>query len=321
MLDPHPNGRMQGKPIYLPWYVTIEPTLCAVQHLLPSAAASLASIAPERLSQLVAKSDHVALTISDSNSFRCEALPSFRALVISSRVIELAWAFSYAYWEIYRVVFAGRKLDGGMIDLHSFPALDPTLRLLRWAQGSLIGTHSEPWPKDCPTPRVSPTANSAEHVADELSLCSIAMYLHHELAHVYAPRSPELDAFEEEQFCDTSAADWILGDPALSPDVLQKRALGVAIGMLMLTIRGLGHGNTPDGVHPASYERLIAALESRVPKDQEAVWGLVVGMLALHISDTGLPAHSVAYDDFREAALGYCAHIHSHGQGLPESPV
>lgn len=307
---------MQDEPVFLPWYVTIEPTSCAIQHLLPSAVTSLASIAPERLSLLLAKSDDLALTISDSDKFRCEALPSFKAIVISRRAVELAWAFSYAYWEIYQVVYAGKQLDGGTVDLQSFPSLAPALRLLRWAQRGLGGSHEDPWPTDAPRPTPTRAANSPEHVADELALCSIAMYLHHELAHVYAPQTPPLSALEEERFCDSSAADWILGDASLSPAVIQKRGLGVAIGMLMLTVRGLGHGNTPDGVHPPSYERLVAVLHERVPKEQEAVWGMVVGMLALHIGDAGLPNHTIAYDEFRDAALGYCDHIHTHTAAL-----
>ena len=304
---------MQQQPLRLPWLVTIEPTSSPVQHLLPNVPASLALIAPERLEQLLEKSDQLALTIADSNVFRCEAWPSFKAIVISSRVVELAWAFSYAYWEIYRVAFAGRQLDGGIVDLHAFAALGSALHLLRWAHGSLVGAHEEPWPKGCPRPAALPVTDSPEQVADELSLCSIAMYLHHELAHTYVPRVPELGAFEEEQFCDMAAADWILSGATLSEDVLQKRALGVSVGMLMLTARGLAHGNRPDGVHPAGYERLVEVLSSRVPEGQEAVWGMVVGMLALHISDVGLPAHNVPYDRFRDAALGYCEHIHNHG--------
>lgn len=303
---------MQEQPTFLPWHVTIEPDACAVQHLLASAAASLATIAPERLTRLIEHSDELSLTISDSDEFRCEALPSLKVVVISRRVIELAWAFAYAYWEIYRVVYAGRQPDGGTIDLQSIAELTPTLRLLRWAHGSLTGSHSSSWPLDGPRPAASPVHASVEHVSDELALCSIAMYLHHELAHVYAPQAPPLSAMEEERFCDSSAADWILGNPSLSPEVIQKRALGVAIGMLMLTVRGLGHGNRPDGVHPPSYERLVAVLKERVPEAQEAVWGMVVGMLALHITDAGMPAHAAAYDSFRDVALAYCEHIRIH---------
>ena len=312
---------MQDQPTFLPWYVTIEPVECAVQHILPSAAASLASIAPERLCQLVEKSDGLCITISDSENFRCEALPSFRTIVISRRVIELAWAFSYGYWQIYQALYAGRQLDGSTVDIEAIGELTPTLRLLRWAQESLVGAHSLPWPPNTPHPSASRTHGSVEHVSDDLAICSIAMYLHHELAHIYAPREPTLGAMDEEQFCDASAADWILGDRTLGADVVQKRALGVAIGMLMLTVRGLGHGNTPDGIHPASYERLVAVLDGRVPEEQEAVWGMIVGMLALHISDAGIPAHTTAYDTFRDAVLGYCRHIGAHSAGSNSSAV
>lgn len=301
------------KPLFLPWHVTIEPTSSAVQHLLPSAVASLASIAPERVAELVAQSDALNITIVDTNTFRCEAMPSFQFIVISRRTIELAWAFSFAYWEIYQRAYAGIRLDGQIIDLHSVPELESTLRLLRWAQRELQNNEGLPWPEDVPRPTPSPPELSSQHVADELALCSIAMYLHHEFAHVRAPDAPRLGPMEEERFCDSSAADWILGSSSLSSAVIQKRGMGVAVGLLLLVARGLSRGNPSDGVHPPNYERLVSVLDSRVPKTQEGVWGMVVGMLALHASDSGLPPLLATFDDFRVAALGYCAHIGTHG--------
>lgn len=295
--------------MFLPWYVTIEPEDSAAQHLLASVAASMAYIAPERIVELVTRSGDLSITITDSNLFRCEALPSFKAIAISHRVVELAWAFAYGYWQIYQTLFEGRESRGGLIDLTSFAELEPTLRLLRWAHGSLVGQHSLPWPPETARPSISRVQGSVEHACDELALCSIGMYLHHELAHVYATRDPSLSPIEEERVCDSSAASWILGDPNLGAEVVQKRSLGVAIGMLMLTARGLASRNATDGVHPPGYERLVAVLDERVPEAQEVVWGMVVGMLALHVSDAGMPANREAYDSFRSAALGYCKHI------------
>lgn len=301
------------KPLFLPWHVTIEPTSSTVQHLLPSAVASLATIAPERIAALVAHTDALNISIVDSSEFRCEAMPSFNLIVISRRTVEIAWAFSFAYWEIYQRAYAGCSLDGQVIDLHSVAELEPTLRLLRWAHRELRDNQGLPWPEDVPRPLAPPPELSSQHVADELVLCSIAMYLHHELAHVRAPDAPRLDPMEEERFCDSSAADWILGSATLGSDVIQKRAMGVAIGMLLLVARGLSRGDPSDGVHPPNYERLVSVLDSRVPEAQEGVWGMVVAMLALHASDSGLPPLVAAFDDFRMAALGYCAHIGKHG--------
>ena len=61
---------------------------------------------------------------------------------------------------------------------------------------------------------------------------------------------------EEELFCNAAAANWILSDTGLDAAVVQKRALGVAVGMLMLTARGLGSADSHDGIHPPGYEPL-----------------------------------------------------------------
>jgi hypothetical protein len=307
---------MQSEQDSLPYYVTIEPTDSPIQHLLPAASMSPATIAPERIPQLREKFLNMDLTISDDNRFQCEAFPTLNTVRLSRRVVELAWAFSYSYWEIYQAVFDGRQLTGEPIDWHNFGELVPALRLLRWSQQGLIGEHEEDWPAVLPKPDPNRPYNSSEHVADEMALCAVAMYLHHEFAHIYLKLEISKDPMQEERLCDSSAADWILGSLHLGTDVLQKRAMGVAIGMLMLAVRGLSHGNRCDGVHPQGYERLVDALKDRVPVDQRAVWGVVVGMLAIHVNDSGLPANLEAYDDYRDAALGYCDHIRMHLGGL-----
>jgi len=113
---------------------------------------SPATIAPERIPQLREKFLNMDLTISDDKRFQCEAFPTLNTVRLSRRVVELAWAFSYSYWEIYQVVFDGRQLTGEPIDWHNFGELVPALRLLRWSQQGLIGEHEEDWPAELPKP-------------------------------------------------------------------------------------------------------------------------------------------------------------------------
>jgi hypothetical protein len=300
---------MQSEEVAIPYYVTIEATDSSIQYLLEAASMSPAAIAPERLPQLQEKYQDIDLVISDGNKFLSDAFPNIKSVRLSRRVVELAWAFSYAYWEIYQEVFNGRQLNGEAIDWNAFDNLLPALQLLRWAQQGLTGEHEDDWPETLPKPDPNRPCNSSEHVADEMALCVVAMYLHHEFAHINIVPESSLDRIEEERFCDSSAADWILCSPDLGSDVLQKRAMGVAIGMLMLTVRGMSRGSTVDGVHPQGYERLVDVLKDRLPADQRAVWGVVVAMLAIHVNDSRMPANPEAYEDFRDAALGYCGHI------------
>ena len=300
---------MQSGQVTVPYYVTIEVTDSLIQYLLEVASVSPAAIAPERLPQLQEKYQDIDLVISDGNKFLSDAYPTNKIVRLSRRVVELAWAFSYAYWEIYQGVFNGRQLNGEAIDWNAFDNLLPALQLLRWAQQGLIGEHEDDWPATLPKPDPNRPFNSSEHVADEMALCVVAMFLHHEFAHIIVDPEITLNRIEEERLCDSCAADWILCSPDLGSDVLQKRAMGVAIGMLMLTVRGISRGSTVDGVHPQGYVRLVDVLKDRLPADQQAVWGVVVAMLAIHVNDSRMPANPEAYNDFRDASLGYCDHI------------
>lgn len=298
--------------LFLDWHVDIDETSSPVAHLLPNVVNSLALIAPERTQQLAGIASGLSVKISDSREFKCEALPGLNVIHLTTRVVELAWVFSFAYWELYRGLLSGRTPDGSVIDPRSAPELDRVLPLLSWGLAELTSGEMQAWPPNSPKPSVHVAQESAELVADELALCSLAMYLHHELAHVYAPRDQEMTGREEEEYCDAAAADWILSTSGLEPAIVQKRGMGVAIGMLMLTARGIASRSVGDGVHPPGYERLLDALITRVPEDQDGVWGLVTGMLAFHISSGGIPPHSAQYDDFRAAAIGYADHIRHH---------
>lgn len=109
----------------LSWHIDIDPTALPIQYLLPHVIPSLERIAPERLAELSVKSNGVSFKISDSPEFQCQALPSLNVVQLSRRVVELAWAFSFAYWEMYRVVLAGKQPNGTEVNLHSFQGTPP----------------------------------------------------------------------------------------------------------------------------------------------------------------------------------------------------
>jgi hypothetical protein len=94
---------------------------------------------------------------------------------------------------------------------------------------------------------------------------------------------------------DHAALDWVLGRPSyITSGAWKKHALGAAIGFLLVTARGI-HTGRHDGVtHPLDYDRLVRGLRDFVNEDtrqggpEQAVWGFVTAILALHCTARGI---------------------------------
>ena len=284
-----------------------EHTTSPIAHLLPHIGPSLERIAPERAVELTALTTGVQLTIADSTRWVCYASPGWRLIHVSTRVIELAWAYAYAYWVYYKRALEGKEHAGGAINLARRVDVQSALRLLGWALSELSEDRGTQWPVDVPHPSPSPAFASDEHVTDEITCCALAFFLHHELAHTYVTIPPGESDLDHERFCDDAAAGWIFSGriPHLQ---LQKRALGTAVALLLITSRGIETGNHDGVMHPVDFDRLVNTLELHVPADQEAAWGLVLGVLALHGQRAGIqpPAGEFAGPTaFRDAVLAY----------------
>lgn len=130
LLEVRPLGGHDNAPLQIDYP---EGTSSPVAHLLPHIGPSLLRIAPERAAELEALTDGVTLRITESAHFICQASPQWRLIQISTRVVELVWASSYAYWTYYSTVVAGQTLAGTEVDLASYSKLQPALHLLTWA--------------------------------------------------------------------------------------------------------------------------------------------------------------------------------------------
>lgn len=152
-------------------------------------------------------------------------------------------------------------------------------------------------------------------MADEITLCAIAFFLHHELSHTYLDQVRSQSSLNHERDCDEAAAKWCLGAVGVQQLVVQKRALGVAVGLLVIAARGI-HTGEHDGVeHPLDFDRLLDTLVAFVPPEQESVWGAVVAVLAIHTSAIGRsppPGEFVGSTAFRDAAVAYREQLREH---------
>lgn len=274
-----------------------------VAPLFHAVSDAMKRIAPERADDYEERTSGHVLSIVPADRWLCDT--QFGAIQISTRAVEITWAFCYATWVYYTKVVMGTMPAGEVVDLSSRTDVHPALALLTWALDAMQ-TEGDPfWPGELPHPAVTPAFASDEHVADELTLVTLAFFLHHELAHTYLNPGDPGEELAHEQACDGAAAEWILGTSGLPPDVRAKRALGVAIGLLLITAFGVHTGQFDGVVHPYGFVRLVDTLESQVPPDEETVWAAAVAVLALHSTASGLPAPTGHFSTFHEAARAY----------------
>lgn len=144
--------------------------------------------------------------------------------------------------------------------------------------------------------------------ADELALSSVAFLLHHELAHhrLGHPLTTDLTwKLDQERDADYAAADWILqGVPEDDPR-FRKRALGIATALAVSAAYGV-HTRRHDGMtHPRSFDRLFHTLSRHIRDDGDEVWGFVVGILELHMTEAGFTLPSVLHASFKSCVDSY----------------
>jgi len=108
---------------------------------------------------------------------------------------------------------------------------------------------------------------------------------------------------EEEIKCDEDACNQILNIP---PGVIfDKRAMGIATGLLIMISDGIKEKKFTQDSHPYSFNRLIDNLARKVESSNDYVWGWVVGILALHFTNSSIAPPKLEFDNFYDTALAY----------------
>jgi hypothetical protein len=206
--------------------------------LVPRVPRSPSRAAPERAAALDEMIAAVRLSFPDLGSFVCEYRPDTRIVVVSRKVLEVAWASSYAYFVVYRRVFEELPQDEhAVIDLHADPVLGPAADLLFWVHNDWLLGKDTPWPANLPQPTSSAADSSNERYATGVFDIAIAFILHHELAHHRLGHSGS--EHETEHDADYEAARWLLEGLHDTSSAFQYRAYGIATALVILSARAI----------------------------------------------------------------------------------
>ncbi len=268
---------------------------------------ALVNIAPERRSDFEKYFADFTLEYLDVNDFVCDVDVPAKHIRLSRQVAELMWSVSFGYVTFYtKVVQAHKPVTKQVFDLAGDPEVSQAMKLLKWAYENWLNPKKYvPWPADLPQPVEQPIFGTMQNVADELSLCSIAAYMHHELAHIRLQHDGA-DSIEQEKEADSAMVDWILDHDLLMTDPrFIKRALGIAFAMEVLTAHGIYTDNFGGVTHPCSYDRLVNTVSRYVTDPNHVVWAILVSTLKLHLDNRKINTPDIVYSDFKECVNAY----------------
>lgn len=278
-----------------------------IRHVMYHIHEAIVNIAPERISEFDEKYPELVIVYLDSPDWTCEVIPNYKYFRLSRRVMEVLWCAAYGYMTFYQKIIQGNYgKSQEIISLHEDDEVKAAMNLLKWAFENWLKNEDAPWPDDLPRPVKSPKTGTMENVADELSLCAAAFYLHHELSHLRLKEEEFEDSIALEEQADFQAADWILNnDLDETDDKFIKRAMGIALGLEVMTAESIYSGFFGGIDHPRTYDRLINTLRNHIEDENHIVWGVVISTLKLHLDNMNIATPSIVYDSFLQGIESY----------------
>lgn len=287
----------------------LEKMASPIRHVMAHIHEAIVNIAPEQRDSFASEYDDFVLEYLDDHRWICDVNVANRYIRLSRKVMEVLWAASFAYFRLYLAIVArtgGRASVSAEIEFANEVRLGEAADLLRWAMSSWLNRTADPWPRTLPAPFPHPPHASDEHVADELSLCAVAVILHHEFNHIRLQHqgASELDS---ERDADHAATDWVLGQLEEQDDAFKKRALGVATALAVLVAKGIHTRAYGGDSHPRSFDRLMYSLDRRIDDPNHQVWFFVAAILKLHLDNAshGAEVPDRAFDSGQECVDAY----------------
>lgn len=268
---------------------------------------ALVNIAPERKEQFEKELSDFTLEYLDTDEFICNVSVPKKHICLSRRVVELLWGISFGYLTFYtKVIQRYKPMTKMELDLTQDPEVAEAMKLLKWAYTNWLNPKAQtPWPSDLPSPVEQPTSGSMQNTTDELALCAITAYLHHELAHIRLNHTGS-SSIEQEKEADYAMAEWILDNNLqLNDDIFIKRSLGIAVAMEALTAYGIYSGDFGGENHPFSYDRLINTISRYISDPHHIVWAFLASTLKLHLDNRNIPTPTIQYSNFKERVNSY----------------
>jgi len=282
--------------------------------LMPAIKDAIYNIAPEKITQIERHTADVELIITENENWYCEALSGWKVIRLSRKSIEIIWALSYGYYHFYINICNGVQSNGQKVDITGNEKLISARKLLTWAFNNLTKKEISEIPQGVPNIADKIHWGSDKHAIIEITLCTIAFFLHHELAHIKFVDDKFNHSIEEEWACDQEAINVILKEA--NEAEFNKRAFGVSVGLLL--INGIGtETKFYDGLkHPFTYDRLFVNLENNVDEENDKIWGWVVAILALHMTNANIAQPNTVFDNFYQCAKEYRSLLENHSNEL-----
>ena len=275
-------------------------------HKLPEL---FTKIAPEKETQILKDIENVNFNVTDGDEWRCEAIVNYELIVISRKTVEIVWAFCFSFYTIYKELLSNVKPEGQYINMLDKPELKKARDLLTWAIDNFTKKNKSNLSSDFSCINDNPKYASDEHVILEITLCTLAFFLHHELAHIKFSGNSFSSINQEEERCDFEAAKVIL---EISNNAKkEKRCFGVSTGLLLINSVGFRTKIFDGKDHPFSYDRLINTLIKFVDKDDK-IWSWTVGILSLHLTNYGIKQPKEEFDNFYQCVVKYKALIEGY---------
>lgn len=278
--------------------------------LMPSIKDAILNIAPEKITQIERQTSDVELIITENEKWYCEALSGWKVIRLSRKSIEIIWALSYGYFQFYTTICNGVQPIGQKVDVSGNEKLLSARKLLIWAINNLTEKEISEIPQGAPSIADKIYWGSDEHAIVEITLCTVAFFLHHELAHIKFANEIFENSIDEEWACDREAINVILKDA--NEAEFNKRSFGVSVGLLL--INGIGtETKFYDGIkHPFAYDRLFLNLKDNIDEENDKIWGWVVAILALHMTNASIAPPKTVFANFYQCAEEYRNLLEKH---------
>lgn len=270
-------------------------------HLKQSIEGVPYQIAPENSDKCRQNTDMLGITIefNDDSQFAIRVNLNTNIIKLPIASLEYLWSFSHFSWVLYQE-YRNAQLDNAKeFDCRGSSRLRNAFLLVKWAKDNMLSTGTEAWPNDLPTPQKDPEDYSDIHIANELFLCSLGWMLHHEIGHIVLQHSfTTFNSAQEEKDADNFATDWILSKLEQDSPMLEKRALGIAVGVLCLQSLEVSKKSSPNNTYPETHDRIYSCLSRYQVGDDEIIEAFSSAVLQYLFHDDEKIAIDVNEDSF-----------------------
>lgn len=278
--------------------------------LMPAIKDAIFNIAPEKIIEIESHTSDVELIITDNEDWDCKASKDWKVIFLSRKSIKITWALCYGYYQFYNNICNGVQPNGQVIGVAGNKKLSSARKLLTWAFNNLTKKEISEIPQGVPSIADKIYWGSDEHAIIEITLCTIAFFLHHELAHIKFANNEFNHSIDEEWACDKEAIKVIL--EGMNEAEFNKRAFGISVGLLLINGIGTETKFYDGSEHPFAYDRLFSNLENNIDENNDKIWGWVLAMLALHMTNANIPQPKIVFENFYECAKEYRNLLEKH---------